>query len=173
MQLLQADAALSRLYTALRGIEMRPDAAGGETGRNAHSARFEAALDDDFNTPDALAVLQGIARELNAGRAAGSAQRQAALAGELRRLANLLGLLRLPPEHWFRLAPALPLETEGAAPVAAAELDEVQIEALIAARHAARQARDFAAADRIRAQLAQAGVVLEDQPGGATSWKRA
>jgi len=173
VQLLQADAALSRLYTALRGIEMRPEAAGGEAGRSAHSARFEAALDDDFNTPDALAVLQGIARELNAGRAAGSAQRQAALAGELRRLANLLGLLRLPPEHWFRLAPALPLETEGAAPVAAAELDEVQIEALIAARHAARQARDFAAADRIRAQLAQAGVVLEDQPGGATSWKRA
>jgi len=173
VQLLQADAALSRLYTALRGIEMRPEAAGGEAGRSAHSARFEAALDDDFNTPDALAVLQGIARELNAGRAAGSAQRQATLAGELRRLANLLGLLRLPPEHWFRLAPALPLETEGAAPVAAAELDEVQIEALIAARHAARQARDFAAADRIRAQLAQAGVVLEDQPGGATSWKRA
>ena len=173
VQLLQADAALSRLYTALRGIEMRPEAAGGEAGRSAHSARFEAALDDDFNTPDALAVLQGIARELNAGRAAGSAQQQAALAGELRRLANLLGLLRLPPEHWFRLAPALPLETEGAAPVAAAELDEVQIEALIAARHAARQARDFAAADRIRAQLAQAGVVLEDQPGGATSWKRA
>ncbi len=173
VQLLQADAALSRLYTALRGIEMRPEAAGGEAGRRAHSARFEAALDDDFNTPDALAVLQGIARELNAGRAAGSAQQQAALAGELRRLANLLGLLRLPPEHWFRLAPALPLETEGAAPVAAAELDEVQIEALIAARHAARQARDFAAADRIRARLAQAGVVLEDQPGGATSWKRA
>ncbi|MGC2460556.1 MAG: hypothetical protein WA446_06220, partial [Steroidobacteraceae bacterium] len=76
-------------------------------------------------------------------------------------------------EHWFRLAPALPLETEGAAPVAAAQLDELQIEALIAARHAARQARDFAAADRIRAQLAQAGVVLEDQPGGASSWKRA
>ncbi|MGC2461033.1 MAG: cysteine--tRNA ligase, partial [Steroidobacteraceae bacterium] len=66
VQLLQADAALSRLYTALRGIEMRPEAAGGEAGRSAHSARFEAALDDDFNTPDALAVLQGIARELNA-----------------------------------------------------------------------------------------------------------
>jgi cysteinyl-tRNA synthetase len=174
VQLLQADAALSRLYTALRGIEISAPGAYGERGRGDHSARFEAAMDDDFNTPEALAALQGIARELNAARAASAtAQQLAALAGELRRLGNLLGLLRLEPEAWFRLAAAQPLESGAALPDAAAAVDEAQIEALIAARQAARRSGDFATADRIRAQLAQAGVILEDRPGGDTSWKRA
>jgi cysteinyl-tRNA synthetase len=156
VQLEQADAALTRLYTALRGVEP------GLYQRGAHSERFEAALDDDFNTPEAIAALQGAARELNAARAEGRTAAAAALAAELRVLGAHLGLLQLPSEEWFRLA----------AVAGAGSPSEMEIEQLIEARLAARRTRDFAAADRIRTQLADAGVLLEDQPGGGTSWRR-
>ena len=176
VQLQQADAALTRLYTALRGVDTTAASvsAAAATAGSAGDARaqFESSLDDDINTPEAFAVLQGLARELNSARAAADGDRVQALALELRALADVLGVLQLAPEQWFRLAAAQPLDGREGADAASA-LSESQIEQLIRARETARRSRDFALGDKIRKQLADAGVVLEDQPGGATSWKRA
>ncbi len=168
VQLEQADAALSRLYTALRGLQCADGVSGSHSIAVAAAERFEAALDDDFNTPEAMAVLQELAREINSARAAGHAQAAAELGGELRRLAGVLAVLQVEPDAWFRL-PAGDFKMHSDVSPA---LDEDQIQRKISARLAARQARDFAAADRIRAELAAAGVQLEDQPGGRTIWRR-
>jgi cysteinyl-tRNA synthetase len=160
-QLEQAEAALTRIYTALRGL---PHAAAGS---GTASARFYASMDDDLNTPEVLAVLQGLTRDINTARAALDLPRAALLGGELRSLGRSLGLFGVEPEEWFRLGRA-----SGAAGGAAPPSD-AEIETHIAARQAARARRDFAESDRIRDELASRGVILEDTPGGATSWRRA
>jgi cysteinyl-tRNA synthetase len=159
-QLDQAEAGLNRLYTALRGVDELPN--GPAVASGSATAAFNAVMDDDFNTPEAIAVLQGLARELNTAKSAGVGPASLAnSAGELRALASVLGFLRVPAERWFR------------AGAAAGALDDGDIDTRIAARLAARKAKNWAESDRIRDELAAAGVILEDKAGGVTTWRRA
>ncbi|HZT50903.1 MAG TPA: cysteine--tRNA ligase [Stellaceae bacterium] len=141
-RLTQARHALDRFYLGLRGV----DAESAEP-----DPRVRAALDDDLNTPLALAALHEMLGELNKADAADRPRQQRAL----RASGAVLGLLQQDPEAW--------LKGDGV---------DAEIEALIARRNAARKARDFATADRIRTELAVRGILLEDGPGG-TSWRRA
>ncbi|MDH3980353.1 MAG: cysteine--tRNA ligase [Gammaproteobacteria bacterium] len=151
-------AALTRLYTALRGIT--PAVTG--TGCEDISATFNSAMDDDFNTPEAVAVLFELAREINKSRDTDPGK-AAGLAACLRQLGGVLGLLQADPEHFLRES-----VTAGDGGVV---LSDESIEALIASRLAAREQKNWAEADRIRAELDEQGIVLEDGAGG-TSWRR-
>ena len=150
----EAKASLTRLYTALRDVDGLGDGAGGK-----YEDDFHAVMEDDFNTPRAIAVLHEIARELNRAE---DRQSQASrnLAATLRRLGGVLGFLQADPVEFLQSG-----SPDGQLPAA-------EIEALIAKRLAARKAKDFKESDRIRAELAGKGVLLEDGPQG-TTWRRA
>ncbi|NIP71894.1 MAG: cysteine--tRNA ligase [Gammaproteobacteria bacterium] len=150
----QARGALTRLYTALRGLP-----AQDWLPEELYAKRFREAMDDDFNTPEALSVLFDLAHELNRAREE-EPQRAPALAATLRRLGGVLGLLQDDPEVWLQGGE---LGQHG--------LDSAEIERLIGQRTRARNKRDFAEADRIRDELKAQGIVLEDTAGG-TTWRR-
>ncbi len=148
-----ARAALTRMYTALRSL---PDA--GPSGGEEYVKRFHEAMDDDFNTPEALAVLFDMVREINKIREEDKV-RAAGLAAVLRHLGSVLGILQDNPDAYLRSGTV----TTG--------LSDQAIEDLINQRNAARKAKDFETSDRIRDQLKEAGVVLEDTAAG-TQWRR-
>jgi cysteinyl-tRNA synthetase len=174
-QLAQADETLAGLYRALKDTTpVAPGNAG--PARDPALEKFHAAMDDDFNTPEALAVLAGVARELNIAKAANDAARTAGLARSLLAMGEMLGLLQQPPDAYLkrasRVATAPVPNQAGAGPGSAAPLTDAEIEDLIARRRAARAAKDFHESDRIRATLSAAGIVLEDKPGGNSEWRR-
>jgi cysteinyl-tRNA synthetase len=170
-QLVQAEASLTRMYLSLRGM---PAADSDLHSPTAATVEFVASMDDDFNTPEAIAVLQGLARDLNTERAArGESSKAKLLAAELRALGGVLGFLGEDPGKFLRSA-ATALSTGDGADGAPRlpGLGDAEIDALVAARLDARKAKNWPESDRIRDQLAAAGVILEDKPGGITNWRR-
>jgi len=151
-----AKAALTTLYTALKGIKVE----GVEVPDDSpYAKRFYAALDDDFATPEALAVLFEMAREINRLRDSDGAK-AAGLAVEMNQLAELLGLLQRDPVAFLQGGVG---SDDG--------LSSEQIEQMIEARLTARSNKEWAESDRIRDELQTAGIVLEDGAGG-TTWRR-
>jgi cysteinyl-tRNA synthetase len=153
----KARGALQRLYTALR--DTRVDAVAGVEAD--YETRFQVAMNDDFSTPEALAVLFDLARALNRAREQ-DGNDVARLANTLLQLANRLGILQADPASYLR----------GQRDAGAREgPSDADIEALIARREQARTDRDWGEADRIRDELTGLGIVLEDG-GGGTRWRR-
>ncbi|GAB4507163.1 MAG: cysteine--tRNA ligase [Sulfuricaulis sp.] len=148
-----AKAALTRLYLALKDLPMADEGAAA----TAYEEKFQSAMDDDFNTPGALAVLFELARDINKLREDGSGA-AAPLGAALRRMAGILGLLQSDAQAFLRGA-------------ADGGLTDAQIEALIARRTEARKNRNWAESDRLRDELKAQGVILEDT-AGQTSWRR-
>ncbi|MEA3243395.1 MAG: cysteine--tRNA ligase [Pseudomonadota bacterium] len=152
----KARGALQRLYTALRDCEV----AEGSDLEVGYEQRFQAAMNDDFNTPEALAVLFELTRTMNRAREQGDGE-PARLANTLRELAGRLGILRSDPETYLRSRHSDSQQGPS----------DQEIDALIARREQARADRDWGEADRIRDQLTELRVVLEDSSGG-TLWRR-
>ncbi len=144
-----AKGALTRLYTALKAV---PANAGDIDWTQQHAARFREAMNDDFNTPEAVAVLFDLANEVNRSKSKPAASK-------LKSLAAVLGLLQHEPDEFLQGGPG-------------ATLTDEQVSEQIAARLFARKQKNYAESDRIRAELDEAGIILEDTPGGGTTWRR-
>ena len=151
----QAKSAVDRLYTALRGFAITEEL---PEDKQSYIDDFKAAMDNDFNTPEALPVLFALAKEVNKHKADNDIKQAALYANLLFKLATVLGILQYEDERYFQHVSEQCISNE-------------MIESLIDERLNAKKERDFATADRIRDELSQMGIVLEDTSAG-TLWKR-
>jgi cysteinyl-tRNA synthetase len=147
-----ARSSLTRLYTALKDVSADDCPLDW---KEPHAVRFAEAMNDDLNTPLAISVLFDLANEVNRTRSP-------ELAAQLKKLGGVLGFLQRPPVQFFQGAPA----GNDSADLAAYVADRIE------ARRAAKKQKNFAEADRIRTELLEKGIVLEDKPGGITEWRR-
>jgi cysteinyl-tRNA synthetase len=145
--------ALTRLYTALKDVA--PDSLPFDKAE-PYAVRFADAMNDDFNTPVAIAVLFDLANEINKSKSP-------VLVRQLTALAGIIALLQRSPQEFLQAGPA---NSEKG-------FSESEIAAQIEARAAAKKEKNFAESDRIRAELLTNGIILEDKPGGVTEWRRA
>ena len=166
-----AQSALDRLYQAL--LNVAPDTAEIDWSL-PHAQAFRSAMDDDFNSSGAVATLFELAGEANRSKSA-------AVAGQLKALAALLGLLQQDPSVYFKWPTRYSqagvagqvAQNQQAGDAGSAALTAEAIDTLVAQRSQAKAARDFASADDIRDRLRRAGVELDDRAGGVTLWRRA
>jgi len=169
-----AKAALDRFYTALRDVPVTgtPNIA---MDASDYVVRFRAAMDDDFNTPEALAVLFDLVRDLNRAKSENKIDGAQALADLLRQLGGMLGILQSEPERWFKVTGTVNVTNanDAASISGVVGLSNDEIDALVEKRLAARMAKNWAESDRIRDELKAQGIILEDRPDGTTDWRRA
>ena len=149
----EAKAALDRLYTSIHDVDISDE---GEVAKSSHTEQFQQAMDDDFNVPEALAVLFDLAKAVNKAKETGDQERIKLLVNELVHLSKPLGLLQQDPEAFLK---------------SGVNVKESEIEALIDKREKARDSGDYSAADGIRDQLFEQNIILEDSKEG-TFWRR-
>jgi cysteinyl-tRNA synthetase len=150
-----AKSALTRLYTAIRGLKSSQSAMQEISQRFDYEARMTAALDDDFNTPIALSVLFELAKVVNAEREKDIDQANA-LGQLLKKLGGYIGILKMDADEFLKQG---------------VTLSDDDIDAKIAQRNTARANKYFATSDQIRDELAEQGIILEDSTG-TTTWRR-